>query len=87
MPSRNRFVGLSMLVALLSGMATGALCSAAEPTPPRAGMTKSRSGTTQAFGSGTITHRSDGSSSTTQRFGSGTMQRDQPARTRSGSGK
>ena len=34
---------------------------------------KTRTGTTQKFGSGTITNRSDGSSSKTQKFGSGTI--------------
>jgi hypothetical protein len=44
---------------------------AAEPTPPRAGMAAPRTGTTQKFGSGTITHRTDGSSSQTRPCGSG----------------
>lgn len=47
--------------------------SVAEPTPPRAGMSQSRSGTTNAFGSGTITHRSDGTTSQTRPFGSGSL--------------
>lgn len=46
---------------------------AAEPTPPRAGMTQPRSGTANGFGSGTITHRSDGTSSQTRPFGSGSI--------------
>jgi hypothetical protein len=57
---------------MLGGFATGLLV-AAEPTPPRAGMAPPRSGTTNAFGSGTITHRSDGTSSQTRPFGSGSI--------------
>ncbi|MFO0905729.1 MAG: hypothetical protein U0939_22165 [Pirellulales bacterium] len=38
-------------------------------------------GTTQRFGSGVITNRSDGSSSRTQKFGSGTLTTDQLGRT------
>jgi len=45
----------------------------AEPTPPRAGVAQPRSGTTNQFGSGTITHRSDGTSSQTRPFGSGSI--------------
>ena len=52
---------------------TGSQTIAAEPTPPRAGMTQPRSGTTNGFGSGTITHRSDGTSSQTRPFGSGSI--------------
>jgi len=52
----------------------------AEPMPPRAGSAPARSGQTQQFGSGTITHRSDGSSSQTSPFGNGTLQRDTPGR-------
>lgn len=34
---------------------------------------KARTGTTQKFGNGTLTNRSDGSTSKTQKFGNGTM--------------
>ncbi len=47
---------------------------------------KPRTGTTQKFGTGTITNRSDGSSSKTQPFGSGTMtsERDKSGKTVTG---
>jgi len=73
----------------LSAYAIRALClavwcaapvMAAEPTPPRPGLVQPRTGTTNPFGSGTITNRSDGSSTRTEKFGSGTLQRDQPGR-------
>ena len=57
---------------MLSGFTAGMLY-AAEPTPPRAGMAQPRSGTSNQFGSGTITHRSDGTSSQTRPFGSGSI--------------
>jgi len=57
---------------LFAGFTAG-LLAAAEPTPPRAGMTQPRSATTNPFGSGTITHRSDGTSSQTRPFGSGSI--------------
>jgi len=47
--------------------------SAAEPTPPRSTVSQPRSGQTQKFGSGTLTHRSDGTSSQTRPFGSGSI--------------
>ncbi len=47
--------------------------SAAEPTPPRSNVTQPRTGQTQKFGSGTLTHRSDGTSSQTRPFGSGSI--------------
>ena len=53
---------------------------AAEPTPPRSTLTQPRTGTTNTFGSGTITNRSDGSTSRSQPFGSGTLRTDQPGR-------
>jgi hypothetical protein len=53
---------------------------AAEPTPPRSTLTQPRTGTTNKFGSGTITNRSDGSTSRSQPFGSGTLRTDQPGR-------
>ena len=46
---------------------------AAEPTPPRANLNQPRAGQTQKFGSGTLTHRSDGTSSQTRPFGSGSL--------------
>jgi hypothetical protein len=57
----------------LCTMCVAGLLFAAEPTPPRAGMVQPRSGTTNSFGSGTITHRSDGTSSQTRPFGSGSI--------------
>jgi hypothetical protein len=70
----------------LCAMCAAGMLLAAEPTPPRAGMAPPRSGTTNQFGSGPLTHRSDGTSSRSQQFGSGTLQRDQPGRN-SGSGR
>ena len=65
---------VSLVFALFIGGSGGpSLAVAAEPTPPRAGMTGPRTGNTHAFGSGTITNRSDGSSSRTQPFGSGSI--------------
>lgn len=46
---------------------------AAEPMPPRSGLGQPRTGQTQKFGSGTLTHRSDGTSSQTRPFGSGSL--------------
>jgi len=73
--SMQRITGeISLAVALFIGWSGGlSLALAAEPTPPRAGMTGPRTGNTHAFGSGTITNRSDGSSSRTQPFGSGSI--------------
>ena len=42
---------------------SGLAVTAAEPTPPRAGVAQPRSGQTRPFGSGSITNRSDGSTS------------------------
>lgn len=53
---------------------------AVEPTPPRSTLTQPRTGTTNKFGSGTLTNRSDGSTSRSQPFGSGTLRTDQPGR-------
>ncbi len=47
--------------------------------PPNGTINKPRTGTTQAFGSGTITKRSDGSSST-RPFGSGVITSDGPGK-------
>jgi hypothetical protein len=65
--------GVVLLLGLLPGMGEADQLSAAEPTPSRAGMASPRSGTTNPFGSGTITHRSDGTSSQTRPFGSGSL--------------
>jgi hypothetical protein len=46
---------------------------AAEPTPPRANLHQPRTGHTQKFGTGTLTHRSDGTSSQTRPVGSGSI--------------
>ena len=57
-------------------LGTLAFCSsllAAEPTPPRSSLNQPRTGQTQKFGSGTLTHRSDGTSSQTRAFGSGSI--------------
>ena len=70
-PLRFRLT-LSLCACMLLGFAAGRL-AAAEPTPPRAGMAQPRSGTTNQFGSGTITNRSDGTSSQTRPFGSGSI--------------
>ena len=62
---RLSIAALLMMCAVSSG--------AAEPAPPRAGTAPARTGQTQKFGSGTITHRSDGTSSQTRPFGSGSI--------------
>ncbi len=59
---------------------TGSIAAAARPSPARSGLIQPRTGTTNKFGSGTITNRSDGSSVPSQPFGNGTLQRDQPGR-------
>ena len=41
--------------------------------PPRSTLTQPRTGTTNKFGSGTITNRSDGTRSQTRPFGSGSI--------------
>ena len=53
---------------------------------PSSSISKPRTGTTQKFGSGTITNRSDGSKSTTRPFGSGsiTTERDKSGKTVTG---
>lgn len=71
---------LPRLVACLLMVLSCGQAPAVEPTPPRGNLSQPRTGQTQKFGSGTITHRSDGSSSRTEKFGSGTLQRDQPGR-------
>ena len=70
----------------LCAMCAAGMLFAAEPTPPHAGMAQPRSGTTNQFGSGTITHRSDGTSSQTRPFGSGslTTERDRDGQTVTG---
>ena len=70
-PLRSLLIHL-LCASMLWGSMAGHLV-AAEPAPPRAGMTQPRSGTTNQFGSGTITHRSDGTSSQTRPFGSGSI--------------
>ena len=72
---RRRRRDQGILLGTLCLLAAGCLqlVHAAEPTPPRIGQSAPRSGTTQKFGSGTLTHRSDGSSSRTQPFGSGSI--------------
>ena len=62
-----------VLLSFLGAMLLCPWASAAEPTPPRAGLTQPRSGQTQRFGSGTLTNRSDGTSSQTRPFGSGSI--------------
>ena len=47
--------------------------SAADPRPPRSTVGQPRTSQTQPFGSGNITHRSDGSTARTQPFGSGSL--------------
>ena len=63
----------TFLLLLLSCGVLSRPATAAEPTPPRAGMTQPRSGTTNSFGSGTLTNRSDGTGSQTRPFGSGSI--------------
>lgn len=71
-----RFSMLSVFVSCLSGT----ILLAAEP------QIETRSGTTQKFGDGTITYRSDGSSSRTQKFGDGfiTTEKDKTGKTITG---
>lgn len=65
---------LIVAVVAVASIAFGTIkTTAAEPSPPRAGMTQPRSGTTNTFGSGTLTRRSDGTSSHSTPFGSGSM--------------
>jgi hypothetical protein len=72
------FGWLSCWVAL-AGLVFGAAITAhaVEPTPPRSTLTQPRTGTTNKFGSGTITTERgrDGKTTTghTQKFGSGTV--------------
>jgi hypothetical protein len=63
----------SLLVALAAAFVAIPGVAADPPQPPRAGGAGPRSGTTNRFGSGTITRRSDGSSAQTRPFGSGTI--------------
>lgn len=63
----------SVLGGLLGLLLCCSSLPAAEPTPPRANLNQPRTGQTQKFGSGTLTHRSDGTSSQTQPFGSGSI--------------
>ena len=70
-PLRFRLT-LVLCACMLGGFMAGRLV-AAEPTPPHAGMAPPRSGTTNQFGSGSLTHRSDGTSSQTRPFGSGSL--------------
>jgi hypothetical protein len=70
-PLRFRLT-IAVFACLVGAFLAGRLV-AAEPTPPRAGMAPPRSGTTNQFGSGTITHRSDGTNSQTRPFGSGSI--------------
>lgn len=65
-------VGILFAILASAGF-TSARLTAAEPTPPRAGMAQPRSGTTNQFGSGTMTRRSDGTTSQTRPFGSGSI--------------
>lgn len=74
----SRVVWTAVACAALAG--SGLAVTAAEPTPPRAGLVQPRSGQARPFGSGSITTRSDGSSSRSQPFGSGRLQHDTPAR-------
>jgi hypothetical protein len=59
--------------ALVLAVFMGLPIIAAEPTPPRSTLTQPRTGTTNKFGSGTITNRSDGTRSQTRPFGSGSI--------------
>ena len=72
-------VRFSMFVAFVSCL-TGTILLAAEP------QTETRSSTTQKFGDGTITNRSDGTSSRTQKFGDGfiTTEKDKAGKTITG---
>jgi hypothetical protein len=60
------FFMLGVLLFNISGLA-------GEPTPPRSTVSRPRTGQTQSFGPGTLTHRSDGTSSQTRPFGSGSI--------------
>jgi hypothetical protein len=71
MKSLGVLSGWLAAAAIVFGFMTAA--HAAEPTPPRSTLTQPRTGTTNKFGSGTLTNRTDGSSSRTQPFGSGSI--------------
>ncbi len=71
---RSTWAGVIGIVVVSAGcLAAMPRATAAEPTPPRAGLSAPRTGTTNKFGSGTLTHRSDGTSSQTRPFGSGSI--------------
>jgi hypothetical protein len=70
---RPNFRSTRLVCAIMLSGFTAGLLFASEPTPPRAGMAQPRSGTTNQFGSGTITHRSDGTTTETRPFGSSTL--------------
>ena len=70
MPSNLAVHAVAALILMGGGRATPAA------DPPSTTITKLRTGTTQEFGSGTITRRSDGTSSTTRPFGSGSVTHD-----------
>jgi len=67
--ARRALISSSLLGTLLCCT----LLPAVEPTPPRSSLSQPRTGHTQKFGSGTLTHRSDGTSSRTRPFGSGSL--------------
>lgn len=71
MKSLGALSGWLAAAAIMLGTMTAT--HAAEPTPPRSTLTQPRTGTTNTFGSGTLTNRTDGSSSRTQPFGSGSI--------------
>jgi hypothetical protein len=66
----RRIARLSLVCAGLVA-ATSTAVHAAEP--PRSSVTTPRTGSTQPFGAGTITRRSDGTTSQTRPFGSGSI--------------
>lgn len=59
-----------LLLAVVLGM-VGPRAAADPPQPPGIGQAGPRSGSTNRFGSGTVTRRSDGSNAQTRPFGSG----------------
>ena len=67
----GRLSGWVAMAMLVFGAAIAA--HAVESTPRRSTLTQPRTGTTNKFGAGTLTNRSDGSSSRTQPFGSGSI--------------
>jgi hypothetical protein len=62
-----------LALAALFGLLLATSGTAADPRPPRSTVGQPRTGHTQKFGNGTITHWSDGTTTRSQPFGSGSL--------------